>query len=241
MMVRLSELITIVIPSKDEKWILLETLECLSTQKSIDGTRVIIADSSEQNLSKYILTHFTKRLRDKLSIEVIEGGYPSAARYKGSLLATTPYILFIDADVHLFDKEMLSTILTADNLKDIDLLTTKISTTEEFDWVFRWFDRFQKLSIWLGSPFAVGSFQLWKTESYWKAGGFNPQYLVAEDYALSKNVKKDRFKVYDTKKVWTYPRRFKNKGVWYMFKLMMKFYWNRNNPDFFKKHHDYWK
>lgn len=237
----LSELITIVIPSKDEKWIALETLECLSDQYDIDGTRVIVADSSEQQISKYILTHFTKRLKHKVSIEVINGGYPAEARYFGSKLVRTPYILFLDADVYLFDKQLLFDIFNKNEMDGIDLLTAKITTHKDYDWIFRWFDRFQKLSVILGCPFAVGSFQLWNTEAYWKTGGYNPEYLVAEDYALTKNVDKNKFKVLDTKKIWTYPRRFKKKGVWYMFKLMVRSYLNRNNPDFFKKHHDYWK
>lgn len=240
-MVKLSELVTIVIPSKDEKWVVLEVLECLHEQYEIDGTRVIVADSSEQDLSKYILKQFTKRLQKKISIEVIEGGYPSKARYEASRLVKTPYILFLDADIYLFDKNLLFNIFDNNEMEGVDLLTTKISTNEQYDWIFRWFDRFQKLSVWLGSPFAVGSFQLWNTEAYWKAGGYNPEYLVAEDYALSKNVESTRFKVVDTKRVWTYPRRFKKKGLWYMFKLMVRSYLNRNNPEFFKRHHDYWK
>lgn len=237
----LSELITIVIPSKDEKWIALEVLECLADQYDIEGTRVIVADSSEQRLSKYILTHFTKRLKSKLSIEIINGGYPSEARYFGSLLVKTPYILFLDADIYLFDKRLLFDIFQKEEMNNTDLLTSKISTHEDYDWIFRWFDRFQRLSVKLGTPFAVGSFQLWNTEAYWKAGGYNPEYIVAEDYALSKNVDKTRFKILDTKRVWTYPRRFKKKGILYMLKLMISSYWNRNNPEFFKKHHNYWK
>ena len=93
----------------------------------------------------------------------------------------------------------------------------------------------------MGTPFAVGSFQLWNMEAYWLAGGYNSEYIFAEDYALSKNVNPKRFKVYDTDKVWTYARRFRKKGVWYMAKLMFKSYLNRNNPDFFKSDHGYWK
>jgi len=32
-----------------------------------------------------------------LNIEVIKGGFPAKARLEGSKLATTPYILFLDA------------------------------------------------------------------------------------------------------------------------------------------------
>jgi glycosyltransferase involved in cell wall biosynthesis len=238
---RLADLLTIVIPSKNEKWVVLETLEHLADQVGIEDTKIIVADSSTEHFSKFILKNFTKRLANKVNYQLIEGGFPADARRKASLLVDTPYVLFLDADVHIRDKYLLYNIFKNGHMKETDLLTCKMSTEQKWSWVYRWFDRFQKISVWLGTPFAVGSFQLWNMEAYWLAGGYNPEYIFAEDYALSKNVNPKRFKVYDTDKVWTYARRFRKKGVWYMAKLMFKSYLNRNNPDFFKSDHGYWK
>jgi hypothetical protein len=94
------------------------------------------------------------------------------------------------------------------------------------------------MSNWLGTPFAVGGFQFWKTEAYWKTGGYDETHLFAEDYWVSQ--KSESMKIHNTKGVWTSARRFKNKGVFYMGLLTISCYINRNNPNFFKKHHNYW-
>jgi hypothetical protein len=80
---------------------------------------------------------------------------------------------------------------------------------------------------------------LWKTEAYWKTGGYDETHLFAEDYWVSQ--KAEVMKIHKTKGVWTSARRFKNKGFFYMFLLSIKCYINRNNTEFFKKHHNYWK
>jgi hypothetical protein len=241
-MVRLSEKLTIVIPSKDEKWIILDCLELISQQIGIEGTRVIIADSSEIYFSQYILKNFSKRFKSKLNIDIIRGGLPSEARLFGSRCVTTPFVLFLDADICLLDNKLLQNIFDEKFLtEDIDLLTTNITTDSKYDLYYRVFDFIQKISLKINSPFAVGSFQLWRLEAYWNTGGFVPTQKFAEDYWLSKQVNPKAFKVFNTNKVWTYPRRFKKKSKLYMIKMLIKSYLNRNNPSFFDKDHDYWK
>lgn len=241
-MVNLSEKLTIVIPSKDERWTILDCLEHLSNQSGINGTRVIVADSSDTHFSQFILKNFTKKFKNVLNIDVIKGGLPSEARLFGSRCVTTPFVLFLDADMCIFDKELLQKIFNEKFLtEDTDLITANITTNPKYDLYYRVFDIIQKLSIKLKSPFAVGSFQLWRIDAYWKTGGFVPTQKFAEDYWLSKQVDSKRFKVFDTDSLWTYPRRFKKKTKWYMIKMMIKSYLNRNNPSFFDKDHDYWK
>lgn len=241
-MVNLSEQLTIVIPSKDEKWTILDCLEFISEQVGIDGTRVIVADSSETHFSQFILKNFTKKFKSKLNIDVIKGGLPSEARLFGSRCVTTPFVLFLDADVYLLDKHLFQKIFDEKVLTNqIDLLTTNITTHKDYNLYYTIYNFIQKLSVKLKSPFAVGCFQLWRTDAYWKIGGFVPTQKFAEDYWLSKQVEPNRFLVFNTDRVWTYPRRFKKKSKWYMLKMMFKSYVNRNNPAFFDKDHDYWK
>ena len=108
------------------------------------------------------------------------------------------------------------------------------------NWVFRIFDKFQILSTFLGTPFAVGGFQIFNTKTYWEIGGYNSEELFAEDYSLSSKINPKKFWIHKTRGVWTSARRFKNKGVLWMFKIMILSYINRNNPNFFKHHHNYW-
>jgi hypothetical protein len=119
-----------------------------------------------------------------------------------------------------------------------DLVTVPFQTEKGFNWIFRLFDIQQQLSNLFGTPFAIGGFQLWKTEAYWKTGGYDETHLFAEDYWVSQ--KAEKMVIHKTKGVWTSARRFKNKGFFYMFLLSIKCYINRNNTEFFKHHHQYW-
>jgi hypothetical protein len=171
-----------------------------------------------------------------LKIEVIKGGFPGEGRLNGSKLVDTAYVLFLDADIFLTNPNTLSECIVYEK----GLLTVPFYTDKPYRWVFRMFDVFQSLSKLLGTPFAVGGFQLWKTETYWKVGGYNPEELFAEDYSISQKVDPNDFKINRIKGTYTSSRRFKNKGVIWMFGIMIKSYLNRNNPEFFKHHHGYW-
>ena len=231
----MNNLLTIVIPCKNEKDNIYECIAFIAKQVGFAGTRVIIADTSDEEDSLDFLQYTENNYRYSLNIELIKGGFPAKARLEGSKLVTTPYILFLDADIMLQNKSLLGECLAYDT----DLVTVPFQTENGFNWIFRLFDIQQQLSNLLGTPFAIGGFQLWKTEAYWKTGGYDETHLFAEDYWVSQ--KAEKMVIHKTKGVWTSARRFKNKGFFYMFLLSIKCYINRNNTEFFKKHHNYWK
>jgi glycosyltransferase involved in cell wall biosynthesis len=227
--------LTIVIPCKNEKDNIYECIAFIAKQVGFAGTRIIIADTSDEKDSLDFLEYTKNDYRYSLNIELIKGGFPAKARLEGSKLVTTPYILFLDADIMLQNKFVLGECIAYNT----DLVTVPFQTETGFNWIFRLFDIQQKMSNLLGTPFAVGGFQLWKTEAYWKTGGYDETHLFAEDYWVSQ--KAESMKIHKIKGVWTSARRFKNKGFFYMFILSIKCYINRNNTEFFKKHHNYWK
>jgi glycosyltransferase involved in cell wall biosynthesis len=230
----MKEQITIVIPCKNEKDNIYECISFIAKQTGIAGTKVIIADTSDDTDSLYWLNVVKNDFKYSLDIQIIEGGFPAKARLNGSVFVTTPYILFLDADIMLQDKFVLGECLAYNT----DLVTVPFQTEKGFNWIFRLFDIQQRISNLIGSPFAVGGFQLWKTEAYWKTGGYDETHLFAEDYWVSQKAKV--MKIHNTKGVWTSARRFKKKGFFYMFILSIKCYINRNNTDFFKNHQNYW-
>jgi glycosyltransferase involved in cell wall biosynthesis len=230
----MNNLLTIVIPCKNEKDNIYECIGFIAKQVGFAGTRVIIADTSDEEDSLDFLQYTKNNYRYSLNIELIKGGFPAKARLEGSKLVTTPYVLFLDADIMLLNKSLLGECITYNT----DLVTVPFQTETGFNWIFRLFDIQQRMSDWLGTPFAIGGFQLWKTEAYWKTGGYDETHLFAEDYWVSQ--KAESMVIHKTKGVWTSARRFKNKGFFYMFLLSIKCYINRNNTEFFKKHHNYW-
>lgn len=233
---KIKDKLTIVIPSKNEGITLYECVCYIAGQHDIEGTRVIISDVSDDSLSLRYIKNLITDFKYTLNLEVIKGGYPAEGRLNGSKLVKTPYMLFLDSDIMLTHRNIIKDVTQY----DMDLITVSFVTDVKWDWVFRLFDLFQWISKLLGTPFAVGGFQLWKTETYWKLGGYNKDEIFAEDYSLSQKVNPKNFKIHNTEFVYTSPRRFQKKGVFWMFKIMIKSYLNRNNPEFFRKSHGYW-
>jgi glycosyltransferase involved in cell wall biosynthesis len=233
----LKDRLTIIIPSKNEGKTLYDCIYHISKQKGILNTRIIIADVSDNKESLQWIEKIKVNFKSTpLRINVIKGGYPSEGRLAGSLLAKTPYILFLDADVFLTNPNTLVECMRHKK----DLVTVPFYTDYPYRWVFRLFDLFQSISVLLKTPFAVGGFQLWRADSYWAHGGYDPFQLFAEDYWLSQKVDPKEFKVHKIKGTYTSSRRFKNKGVLWMFMIMINSYINRKNPQFFEDHHNYW-
>ena len=93
---KLSDNITIVVPCRNEENYISHLLESLRLQ-NIGNTKIIIADCSTDNTRQVIQDNSAG-----LNVEVIDGGPVSIAKNRGAQLVTTPYILFIDADVRFF-------------------------------------------------------------------------------------------------------------------------------------------
>ena len=233
---KLKDLLTIVIPCKDENENIKNILSDINNQNESSGLNVIVADASEDYTTQHYIWSETGKTAN---IKVIEGGYPAKARYNGANLTNTQYILFLDADMRIQNKNFLLEILNEIIEKDSDLLTCKVRTYDNrFNYVYKFFDVVQKLHIITG-PFALGGIMLFKKSSYDKVGGFNPNDLFAEDYNLSRKINSNKFLI-SKQTIFTSSRRIEKKGISYMLSMLVKSYFNRNNRKFFEKHHNYW-
>jgi glycosyltransferase involved in cell wall biosynthesis len=238
----LKNLLTIVIPCKNEKKIIQKTLDLLNHQKYINGVKVIVCDSSNDGITG-------PELKDRLEYDsntdlfdlyLMEGGLPARARNNGFKLVTTPYVLFMDSDVFLLDPKILLRSLIKINKYNLDLVTTKFrSDNGKYNYVYKTFDVIQLLSKW-STPFCLGGFMLVRSETFKNIGGFDEEIKVAEDYMFSKQIKPKKFGRINNI-VYTPPRRFENKGVMYMLKLMMSSFFNQNNKSYFTNDKGYWK
>src|SRR5437016_8656737 len=97
--------LTIVIPAKNECRLLPNLLESLCRQdySQIKSTKVFLADAGSTDGTPELAMSFA----DRLNIEVVPGGLPSVGRNAGAHRASTPYVLFIDADMELRDTTLL--------------------------------------------------------------------------------------------------------------------------------------
>jgi glycosyltransferase involved in cell wall biosynthesis len=236
MFIKMYKNLTIVIPCKNESNIIDTTLSLLNQQNNIENVSVIIADSSTDSTT----FELESRVNDRFNLTIVQGGLPSIARNNGVKKVTTPYVLFMDADMFIIDSKLLEQSVKIMKKEKLHLLTTKVrTTTGEYNYTYKSFDIIQKI-IKPFTPFCLGGFMLFDTEEFNKLGGFDESIKVAEDYLLSKKVKPSKFKIIN-KHIFTTPRRFKNKGVLYMVKLMIQSFIHRNNKQFFSKHNTYWK
>lgn len=237
---KLEELVTIVIPCKNEKDIIQKTLDLLNYQKDIWRVKVIVCDKSDDGITKPDLWDRLESMSDVFDLYVMEGGLPAVARNNGFKLVKTPYVLFMDADVFLLDPKVLLRSILKIKKYDLDLVTVKFrSDNGRFNYVYKVFDIIQNLSKW-STPFCLGGYMLVKSETFKMIDGFDEEIKVAEDYMFSKQIKPKKFGRINNI-VYTPPRRFENKGVWYMLQLMLSSFFNKNNKEYFTSDQGYWK
>lgn len=232
----LKDELSIIIPCKNENKNIKMTLDCLNYQNNIDGVKVIVSDISDDEVTK---KHLLGRIDDRFELVLTQGGLPSVARNNGVKLVTTPYTLFLDADIFILDNVLLSKGLK--HLKDnyLDLVTVRFKTiTREYNEVYDMFYYFQRLTKYI-SPFCLGGFMLMSTDKFKDIGGFDETAKIAEDYLLTRHINPSDFGIIN-RVVYTTPRRFKNKGMFYMTKLFISSFLNRNNKEYFKQDKGYW-
>ena len=231
--------LTIVIPAKNEVTMLPRLLEslCLQDYAGMAQTRVLVADAGSTDGTVEVALRF----RDRLKVEVVAGGLPSVGRNAGARLATTKYVLFLDADVELPEATLLRRALWRMERRGLHLATTNIACREGsfFDDLLYAGNNFMQRVGALMKPFATGMFMLFDREAFWRLGGFNEHALFAEDYLLSKGVARIRFRIVRGR-VLTTNRRFQKLGHWRMVFLFFQTALHSWDDGYFLRDRGYW-
>ena len=220
----LSDKITIVVPCKNEEDYIHHLLDSLRLQ-NIGNTKVIIADCSTDDTRQVIRDNSSF-----LNVEIIDGGPVSVAKNNGSRLVTTPYILFIDADVRFFKNHVIQDAVNMIESMSLDLVGLNIKCYDKDHRAKIGFAVFNAVNHTLKffSPFAVGAFMLTRRDKFEEFGGFPEQLATSEDYFLSRKYSPKKFRI-----IKHYfgqdSRRFKKMGYLGMGKYLVKNFINRNN------------
>jgi len=237
MQTTISDKITIVVPCKNEENYIAHLLMHLR-QQSIGNTRIIIADCSTDNTREVI-----EIMKGELNVEVIDGGPVSLAKNNGARLVTTPYILFIDADVRFFKDTVIQDAVNLIESKNLDLVGLNIKCYDKDLRAKVGFTAFNLINHALKhfSPFAVGAFMLTRRDRFEEYGGFPENLLTSEDYFLSKKYSPRKFKII-RHHFGQDSRRFKKMGYLGMGKYLVKNFVNRNNKAYWNslEHNKYW-
>ena len=224
---KLSDKITIVVPCKNEENYIAYLLTHLRDQM-IGSTRIIIADCSTDNTRTVI-----QATKGDLNVEIIDGGPVSFAKNNGARLVTTPYILFIDADVRFFKDTVIHDSVTEIESKNLDLIGLNIKCYDHDKRAVIGFAVFNGINRILKhfSPFAVGAFMLTRRDRFEEFGGFPEKMSTSEDYFLSRKYSPKKFRI-----VKHYfgqdSRRFKKMGYFGMASYLVKNFVNRNNKQY---------
>ena len=230
MQTTISDKITIVVPCKNEEDYIHHLLDSLRLQ-NIGDTRIIIADCSTDNTRQVIRDNSAT-----LNVEIINGGPVSIAKNNGARLVTTPYILFIDADVRFFKNTVIQDAVNTIELKSLDLVGLNIKCYDRDPRAKIGFTIFNTINHALKffSPFAVGAFMLTRRDRFEEFGGFPEKFSTSEDYFLSRKYSPKKFKI-----VKHYfgqdSRRFKKMGYLGMGQYLVKNFINRNNQAYWDK------
>ena len=234
---KLCDKITIVVPCKNEENYIHHLLDSLRSQ-NIGDTRVIIADCSTDATRQVI-----KNNSIGLNVEIIDGGPVSIAKNNGARLVTTPYILFIDADVRFFKDTVIQDSVNKMELKKLHLVGLNIKCYDKDIRAKIGFTAFNLINHTLKffSPFAVGAFMLTRKDKFEEYGGFPENLLTSEDYFLSKKYSPRKFKII-RHHFGQDSRRFKKMGYLGMGKYLVKNFVNRNNKKYWESlyHNRYW-
>jgi glycosyltransferase involved in cell wall biosynthesis len=223
----ISDKITIVVPCKNEENYIHYLLDALREQ-NIGDTRVIIADCSTDNTRQVIQNNSAG-----LNVEIIGGGPVSIAKNNGAKLVTTPYILFIDADVRFFKKTVIQDSVNKIESKNLHLIGLNIKCYDKDIRAKIGFTAFNLINHTLKfvSPFAVGAFMLTRRDKFEEYGGFPEQFATSEDFFLSRKYSPKKFRIIKHH-FGQDSRRFKKMGYMGMAKYLVKNFVNRNNKKY---------
>jgi glycosyltransferase involved in cell wall biosynthesis len=191
MQTTISDKITIVVPCKNEENYIAHLLMHLRRQ-SIGDTRIIIADCSTDKTREVI-----EIMKGELNVEIIDGGPVSFAKNNGARLVTTPYILFIDADVRFFKDNVIRDAVNIIESKNLDLIGLSIKCYDRDPRAKLGFVIFNTINHALKffSPFAVGAFMLTRRDRFEEYGGFPEQFSTSEDFFLSRKYSPKKFRI----------------------------------------------
>ncbi len=217
----LAQLITVVIPAKNEAQRLPTLIRDLSRQAGSRGLEIIVADGGSTDSTPQI----AKRLSfiyDNLKIRIIPGGTVSQGRNAGLRQVNTPFVVFIDADAQLPHTHTL--LSTVNRLQHYDLVGSHLRSNSWWSFSTVAYALFNLgnalLSHW--RPFAVGSYFATSTRAIRTAGGFREDVIHSEDWLVSAKYNPQRFTLLPYRyAIRVDDRRFRRTGYLGMLRVLL--------------------
>jgi glycosyltransferase involved in cell wall biosynthesis len=234
--------LTIVIPAKNEEMLLPRLLASLVSQDYplMPTTSVLIADAGSTDRTVEIANSFCRWL----PVRIIPGGLPSVGRNAGARLAQSEFVLFIDADIELADPTLIRRAVELMKSKSLHCLTTNVLCRDgraADKILYACSNLAQRLSR-FHKPFATGMFMLVSKTRFDELGGFDERALYAEDYQLTRQISRSKFRTIRGG-IFSTNRRFRKMGHARIVRLFLSTALHSRRPDYFRNqsHQTYWQ
>lgn len=184
--------VTIIVPTKNEAHNIAAFLQ--SIPRTVE---LIVIDASDDDTPQLITA-----LRPARTIVVRDQANITLARQLGSERATTPWLLFTDADV-LFSPTYFDRLIT---YHTGDVLYGPKLSLDEYSRYYRWFRWGQQLADRLGLPAASGSNLLISRDAFQRSGGFDLRLTCNEDSEIAWRLKRLGFRIHFASDLVVYER-----------------------------------
>jgi glycosyltransferase involved in cell wall biosynthesis len=238
----LSDELAIVIPAKNEEKLLPRLLASLVKQDYplIACTKVIIANADSTDRTAEVAMEFSGHL----PVTIIRGGLPPVGRNNGAQSSYSRYILFLDADIELADSSLLRRAVDLMKRKALHCVTTDIRCREGScldGLLYAGSNMAQRLSR-FHMPFATGMFMLLDREQFDEIGGFDELALYAEDYQLTRQIQRRKFRIIRGG-IYTTNRRFRKMGHWTIVRYFLSTALHSRKPNCYRNRYyeAYWE
>ena len=198
---------SVIVPTWNEEVWLPRLLNTLSASSRV--AEIIVADNGS--------TDETVRVAQGHKCRLAPGGRPAAARNSGAALASSSYLLFVDADAVPLPEVLESTALFFQDHRVIAVHPRLVPLSQQ---------RLHKVAFWLMTTYfrllaslglhqGVGPYIAVRRHAFETVNGFDPEVLVGEDTDLFRRLRRVGRIVFAKELiVWISPRRFAIENYW---------------------------
>ena len=173
-------MISIVIPTLNERQNIGKLLDSISAQDTSEHIELIVADSHSTDGTRELVESYRGKFK---ALQIVEGGLPAKARNNGGRAASGEILLFMDADIALPDRAFLEKNLLYFRSHKL-VVASVLFRAESIHWFDHALTRASNLAIRLlkyihplGSMCIVVS-----RDVFLKSGGYPEDRVMAEDH-----------------------------------------------------------
>lgn len=228
-------MISFIISAKNEEHYIGSCLTSILKQATVEAYEIIVVDNGSADRTAEVARQNCPQVR---IIQEAEPG-TNAARQRGSLESRGEWLIFLDADVRLPDKDWLSRALakihasknivaisTHYRYYDLPFFKKALQTIGTFGFIYPWL--FVVNNLLRITATMIGGMMIIKKDALIQAGGFSSsgQFYGDEVSIAIKLYKLGRIKVSPSLWVWTSGRRFNRQGMaGAVFKYVLNYFW----------------